>query len=462
MSLIFYDTETSGLSSAFDQILQFAAIRTDDDLNEIGRFEIRSRLLPYIIPSPQAMTVTGMTIDDLLDATRPSHYEMVCELRRALGAWCPSMFIGHNSLRFDEEMLRQAFYQCLHPPYLTNTGGSKRGDSLPLFKAAAALHPGSVTVPLNDKGKPSFKLDKLAPENGFAHLNAHDALADVEALIFLCRIVKERCPELWSRFVRFARKDEVDGFVKNEAAFLLVEPSAAGAGRVVCAIGEHPDHGNLVYCYDLAADPAVLNGLDDEALAKRVARSPKILRKVKKNAAPMLCPLDEAPAQTLAGIDPELWRARGRDIRADQTLVKRLIAVATAGETGYPPSPYVERQIYDGFWSNADGRLLESFHAASWEDRVAITEKLQDPRLLWLARRLIFVERPELLAPDHHTSMAREKAVRMVSDEPAGWLTIGKAAEALVLLKGHFGIGSWDNFSNYLEVKRADAEQHTQ
>ena len=36
-SLIFYDTETIGISqSAFDQILQFAAIRTDDDLNEIG------------------------------------------------------------------------------------------------------------------------------------------------------------------------------------------------------------------------------------------------------------------------------------------------------------------------------------------------------------------------------------------------------------------------------------------
>jgi exodeoxyribonuclease-1 len=59
LSFIFYDTETSGLSSAFDQILQFAAIRTDDDLNETGRFEIRSRLLPYVVPSPQAMLVTG-------------------------------------------------------------------------------------------------------------------------------------------------------------------------------------------------------------------------------------------------------------------------------------------------------------------------------------------------------------------------------------------------------------------
>jgi len=43
MSFVFYDTETKGISTAFDQILQFGAIKTDDDLNEIERFEIGAR-----------------------------------------------------------------------------------------------------------------------------------------------------------------------------------------------------------------------------------------------------------------------------------------------------------------------------------------------------------------------------------------------------------------------------------
>ncbi len=34
MPYVFYDTETTGTEKAFDQILQFAAIKTDDDLNE--------------------------------------------------------------------------------------------------------------------------------------------------------------------------------------------------------------------------------------------------------------------------------------------------------------------------------------------------------------------------------------------------------------------------------------------
>jgi DNA polymerase III epsilon subunit-like protein len=44
MNFIFYDTETTGTDTTFDQILQFAAIRTDDDLRELDRFEIRCLL----------------------------------------------------------------------------------------------------------------------------------------------------------------------------------------------------------------------------------------------------------------------------------------------------------------------------------------------------------------------------------------------------------------------------------
>lgn len=44
MSFIFYDTETTGLDTTFDQILQFAAILTDDEFDELERFETRCQL----------------------------------------------------------------------------------------------------------------------------------------------------------------------------------------------------------------------------------------------------------------------------------------------------------------------------------------------------------------------------------------------------------------------------------
>ena len=75
MPYVFYDTETTGVATAFSQILQFAAIKTDDELNEIERFEVRCRLLPHIIPSPEALLVTRISPETLTDPGLPTHYE---------------------------------------------------------------------------------------------------------------------------------------------------------------------------------------------------------------------------------------------------------------------------------------------------------------------------------------------------------------------------------------------------
>jgi exodeoxyribonuclease-1 len=47
MTLAFYDLETTGLSPAFDQPLQFAAILTDDEFKEIERVNLRCRIAPH-------------------------------------------------------------------------------------------------------------------------------------------------------------------------------------------------------------------------------------------------------------------------------------------------------------------------------------------------------------------------------------------------------------------------------
>ncbi len=144
MAFILYDLETSGLHKRFDQILQFAAVRTDADLAQTHEFETKSRLMPHIVPSPQALHVTGHTLDDANSTSRLSHYSMVCEVANALASWCPGTFLGYNSIRFDEEFLRQAFYQCLHPIFLTNTKGNARADVLNLMRGDDSLSFGSA------------------------------------------------------------------------------------------------------------------------------------------------------------------------------------------------------------------------------------------------------------------------------------------------------------------------------
>ena len=95
MPYVFYDTETTGVSTAFSQILQFAAIKTDDELKEIERFDVRCRLLPHVVPSPGALLVTKITPEQLVDKSLPSHYEAVVAIRRKLAEWSPAVFIGY-------------------------------------------------------------------------------------------------------------------------------------------------------------------------------------------------------------------------------------------------------------------------------------------------------------------------------------------------------------------------------
>ena len=65
---VFYDFETTGLSPAFDQPTQFAAIVTDEDFNEIETIDWRCKLSYHILPTPWAIAVTKTSffqLDDL-------------------------------------------------------------------------------------------------------------------------------------------------------------------------------------------------------------------------------------------------------------------------------------------------------------------------------------------------------------------------------------------------------------
>lgn len=88
---VFFDTETTGLRPGWDQIVHFAAIRTDADLNEIERFETRCRLQPYVVPHPMALLTNGLSIASLCDQDLPSHHQMVCDIGRCLAAWSPAI-----------------------------------------------------------------------------------------------------------------------------------------------------------------------------------------------------------------------------------------------------------------------------------------------------------------------------------------------------------------------------------
>src|SRR2546428_3547772 len=116
---------------------------------------------------------------------------MGCAAAKILALWSPATLLGFNSIRFDEEFLRQAFYQCLHPVFLTNANGNARADVLNLMRAATSLHPTVIRPGVEIDGRFNHRLGALAAANGIAQGKAHDAESDVDAMLGLCRLVRD-------------------------------------------------------------------------------------------------------------------------------------------------------------------------------------------------------------------------------------------------------------------------------
>ena len=430
MPYVFYDTETTGTATAFDQILQFAAIRTDDDLNELECFNIRCRLLPHIIPSPIALRVTHVTPAMLTDSALPSHYAMIRQIRNRLLAWSPATFIGFNSMSFDENLLRQALFQTLHPAYLTNTNGNARSDALRVAHAVSVYTPDALVIPTDEHGREVFRLDRLALANGYHHDDAHEAMADVVATMYMASLIRNRAPDIWKAMDRATTKNAVKDYVATESLFSLTE---SYFGRIyswlVTPCGQNPKDAGQLAVFDLSFDPDDYRSLSAEDLVSVLNASPKVIRSIRANRQPIMMPADAAPASTKAlQIPSDERRRRVEIIQGDPEFQGRVGQAQALRLADTDPPAHVEQRIYDGFPNAADEARMKQFHQVDWDDRSALAAQIEDPRLGEFARRLIYFERPEMLSQAQSAELSAWMANRVLTeDESVPWMTVRKA-----------------------------------
>jgi exonuclease I len=357
-TFVFYDTETSGLSKAFDQMLQIAAVRTDADMNVIDdttdSLTLRARRLPWIVPSPAAMIVTRLAPSDL-EIQPLSSYALLEEVRRQFEAWSPAIFIGHNTIRFDEEMLRHGLFAALQDPYITQFNGNMRADTLIMLHAVHLLAPGCMTIPMVaakvstsvdhavdasvvPQMRPSFKLGDVARANGinFDDADAHDAMADVKATIEIAKLIRAKRPDIFRMMIANTSKvhvldqlkqpwqqhdhggitsagevaDAASGGLNPEKLLAsdglsdgsdLMEPLLLGHVfgahaklTPVLLIGTLPDNKNAAVVVDLTSDPDEWLTCDAAELSDWMEQNPRAFQKIKVNAFPILAPFSIA------------------------------------------------------------------------------------------------------------------------------------------------------------------------
>lgn len=432
---IFYDIETTGTNLEFDQVLQFAAILVDANLAELDRFEIRCQLLPWIVPSPQALLVTNTDVGKLTDKELPNFFDMMHLIREKLVSWGSAIYIGYNSIRFDEPFLQRAFWQTLNPPYLTVTNGNSRTDLLPIVRAIYHKYPECLSWPKDDNEVVSFKLDRLAPYNGFNQHNAHDALGDVEATLYIARLIKEGCPQLWKIITSRTLKGDVSDILSHGKIIFFVEHFS---GKDSSWFGQRIDQSlKSSYAYVARLDYDWAMFFKGESLDEGIIKSttPKIIRKFALNKSPLMFTVSEA--QRLFQLSPSADELeRSSLVYSNQSFFEKVVDEVREFPIGNEKQE-LEQMIYQGFPSREDESLLKKFSISNWHERVQLISLFEDAILRQLARRLVYISSSELLDNEDREKIKLGIIKRLMPDKDSsrGWRSIPDALSEITDIK---------------------------
>jgi len=434
-TFLWHDYETFGAVPRRERPSQFAAIRTDADLNEVGEpLMIYCRPAPDYLPSPEACLITGITPQLCLERGMPEH-QFAAQIEAAFSQ-PGTIGVGYNSIRFDDEVTRFLFWRSLIDPYAREwQNDCGRWDLLDVVRLTYALRPEGIEWPRKADGSPSFKLEDLARANGLLHEAAHDALSDVRATIALARLIRDRQPKLFGFAFGLHRKDRVASELglpatrESARPFLHVSgmfPAERGCIGVMWPLASHPNNKNELIAWDLAHDPSELRDLDVATLRQRlftrsadlpegVARLP--VKSIHLNKSPMV-------VGNLKTLSPPMAERWGVDM--DAALRHAEAAASLPDMSAIWPQvfarpqegpPDVDEDLYGGFVGNADRRRLNQLRQMPPAELALSRTGFDDPRLEELLFRYRARNFSDTLSPEDAERWEAHRVARLLEGE---------------------------------------------
>ena len=440
---IFYDFETSSSNKFFGQIIQIGAVLTNDNLQELDRFDARCRLNPGIIPEAMALIVNKSS-PKMLKNSNLSHYQMIRQFVEKLNQWGKATYIGFNSIEFDEEFLRSTLFQTLEYPYITSTNGNKRGDLLSLARSANFYYPNTLKNSLNAKGNAVYKLDQMAPLNGIDHGDAHSAIGDVAATIGIAKIIANKAPNVWKASLLTTDKNQTLDLIKKEILFCTNEyfygKSRPFVQTFVC---QHPNY-QWPLCFDLKHDPSIYLKMSIQDLTVAMKKQPKFIRTVRHNKHPILMnssyseKFDEYKTIGLAKLIERAKIIKDNDQFAEKILTIKRLEAEEKEQFKSQEDLLSEESIYTKFTSAEDNKIMPEFHKTDWDKRLSVLSKFKDERLQYFGKKLLYIEKPEILNKSEYDLIHKDTAKKLLSTNNEKWNTIPRTYSEIDTLRAKF------------------------
>lgn len=452
-SFLFYDLETFGSNPRQTRIAQFAAVRTDPELNEIeAPISFFVQPADDLLPAPEATLITGITPQRAL-REGVNEAEAFARILDEMGR-PETCSAGYNSLRFDDEFIRYGLYRNFHEPYEREwRNGNSRWDLLDALRLMHALRPeGIVWRQREDAKGTSFKLEHLAADNALRIGDAHEALSDVRATVALARLFKRAQPKLWGYALRLRDKRHVETLLDPVGMLPVLHVSQRYPAARLCAapvvpLARHPRFSTRFIAFDLGSAPDALLELDAQAIAARLfVRQEALpdgveriaLKEIHSNKCPALVRWEHLRAEDFdrLGIDPDIVAARAARLRAAApALAEKLRQLYAEDRFAGDASEDVDAALYANFFPAADKRLLAQVRTTPPEQLAAARYPFQDPRLPELLFRYRARNWPHSLLPTERARWTDYRRRRLLEASGTSELTLAEYEARIAQLR---------------------------
>ncbi len=449
ISFLWHDYETWGVDPRRDRAAQFAAIRTNESLQEIGEpVNLYCKPADDFLPHPEAALITGITPQKAVEKgiNEAGFFSHINDLMMQPG----TCGVGYNTLRFDDELTRTGFYRNFIDPYAREwKNGNSRWDLIDLVRMTYALRPEEIKWPLGENALPSFRLELLTQANGIAHKGAHDALSDVRATIALARLIKEKKPKLYAFYFRLRNKQEAGRLLnlREQKTVLHVSgmyPVETGCLSPVMPLLQHPVNQNEIIVYDLRKSPREMLAMESEAMAENLYSKTEDLpegtqriglKGVHLNKCPALAPVNTLTPERASKwqIDWQQIEQHRQQLLGDTTLQERLSELYQVHRKTDTKSD-ADAALYDGFIGQHDRALCNQVLKKRPEQLVSWTPAFDDQRLNTIYPRYLGRNWPHLLNEQQLRQWRAYCEARILDGEYDSTLTLVEYQDALEAL----------------------------
>lgn len=367
-TFLFYDIETTGLNKCFDQVLQFAAIRTDSELNEIARYEMQVKLNSDVIPSPYAVITHRIGPSEF--KTGISEYDAIHKIQGLLNT-PNTISVGYNTLGFDDEFLRFSFYKNLLPPYTHQYANQcGRMDLYPITVLYYLFKPTQLQWPMHNDTV-SFKLENLNAANHFFEGPAHNAMVDVEVTLALAKKLHQD-KTMWQFVTAYFNKKtdesrligcETNTEINNQhyKLGLMINGKLGSASRYVApviSLGNHQHYKNQTLW--LRLDHAGLSLCEKNTFLAET----KIIRK-RLGEPPIFLPLKDRYLSLLSDDRKNIMDNNVRWLQENHAIFKAIQLHYQHEKYQEVPERDIDAALYDSAFPTADEeKQYRAFHTA--------------------------------------------------------------------------------------------------